>query len=233
LLASLWKADADFGLLKPPILLGFSGGKDSWALHHLLDLADIPHQLAHVVPNGGISDEEKEWIEFLQNYFSEKITIIKYDIFSLLKGNRKDCFTCSRKRRQLLLETAQEQKISNIALAHHRQDVVETFFLNVFFSRELSTMMPKQPVFAGHFNWVRPLYYIDEADIERLQKEKKFRIKTFSCPVEISVSRRQWIKKKLAELQQENSGIDILENAFAALFQCNHRFLPKIEKENS
>ena len=74
--------------------------------------------------------------------------------------NKNPCFICSRKRRKALFELADKLNCDKVALVHQRDDVIETLILNIFYGREISTILPKQPVFNNKFQIIRPFWEI-------------------------------------------------------------------------
>jgi tRNA 2-thiocytidine biosynthesis protein TtcA len=129
--------------------------------------------------------------------------------------NRKNpCFLCARLRRKRLFEIAERAECNKVALGHHKDDIVETFFLNVLFSAEVSTMVPNQEVFAGKYRIIRPLAYIDEFLLKKFAKEYQLPVLPNSCSTQMT-SRRAFVKKLLAQLEQQHEGIR--DNVFRAL----------------
>jgi len=121
---------------------------------------------------------------------------------------------CSRLRRKRLFELADEKGCNKIALAHHKDDIIETLLLNIFYSREISTMMPKQSVFGGKLHIIRPLAYIREPLIKRYGKERAFPVIENRCPTSRN-SRRSYIKNLLDTMEKDNR--KVRENIFKAM----------------
>lgn len=137
--------------------------------------------------------------------------------------NRKNpCFLCARLRRKRLFEIAERAECNKVALGHHKDDIVETFFLNVLFSSEVSTMVPNQEVFAGKYRIIRPLVYIDEFLLKKFAEEYQLPVFLNSCPTQIT-SRRALIKKLLAQLERQHKGIR--NNVFKALSNVRTEYL--------
>ena len=84
--------------------------------------------------------------------------------------NRENpCFLCSRLRRKRLFEIADELNCTKLALGHHKDDIIETLFMNMCYAGEISTMKPSQSFFEGKFTVIRPLAYADEDSIAGLR----------------------------------------------------------------
>ena len=129
--------------------------------------------------------------------------------------NRKNpCFLCARMRRQRLYELADAENCNKIAFGHHKDDIIETFLLNIFYGREISTMLPKQSVFGGKFFLIRPLAYIFESELKAFAREQRFNVIKNGCPTE-PVSKRSYVKKLLEQLERDYRGTK--ENIFKSL----------------
>jgi tRNA 2-thiocytidine biosynthesis protein TtcA len=101
-----------------------------------------------------------------------------------------------------------------VALAHHRDDIIETLLLNLFYAREISTMTPNQEIFGGEMNIIRPFSYIREGLIKEYAMERGFPVLENKCPSS-KVSKRNYIKLLLNDLEKENK--DIRNNIYLAM----------------
>ena len=137
--------------------------------------------------------------------------------------NRKNpCFLCSRLRRKRLFEIAKDRGCNKIALAHHRDDIIETLLLNLFFAREISGMVPNLSFFGGEFHIVRPLAYIREVLVKKYARERNFPVIENRCPSS-GTSKRIFIKRLLDDLEKENK--DVRNNIFLALQHVKPEYL--------
>jgi tRNA 2-thiocytidine biosynthesis protein TtcA len=125
-------------------------------------------------------------------------------------------------RRKRLFEIGDQAGCQKIVLGHHKDDIVETFFLNVLFGREISTMVPNQEVFSGKFRIIRPLAYIDESLLKAFAEESRLPVLVDLCPTR-GTSRRALIKKMLAHLERDQPGIR--DNVFKALSNVKSEYL--------
>ncbi|MBW6515009.1 MAG: hypothetical protein K0B81_00145 [Candidatus Cloacimonetes bacterium] len=205
------------------VLLGISGGKDSIALYHLLQNYQLKLEALHIRLSSRFS------IDFItQNNLTDKLEVIETDIYDQIKksdNSLNTCFVCSRERRKRILEYANDKGIKKIVFGHHRNDVVETLLLNLLFSREISTLLPKQTLFEGRFEIIRPLYLVEEQLLISLQKEKGWQISKPVCEESIS-SKRQYMRDLLTQIQDQHPKIDIRDNIFSSLKSVKTSFMP-------
>lgn len=229
----LEKASLDYGMIEEGdrILVGVSGGTDSLAL---LDLLHDPK--IHVPPNYSVLavnidlgfDPEYKDFDVLERFLRDaghEYIMEKTDIGPLAHSeyNKKNpCFLCSRLRRKRLFEIAGERGCNKIALAHHKDDIIETLLINLFYGREISTMVPKQPIFKGAMHIIRPFAYIREPLIKRYGKEAGYPAIENKCPTS-KTSRRLYIKNLLNIMEKENRLVR--ENIFRAMKHVKRDYL--------
>jgi tRNA 2-thiocytidine biosynthesis protein TtcA len=138
--------------------------------------------------------------------------------------NRENpCFFCSRLRRKRLFELAAELGCTKLALGHNQDDIIETLFLNIFYSGEIGTMVPRQPLFKGALTIIRPLALTPEKEIKGLVRRKGWPEMINPCP-SAGYSSRAGIKKMLTELYATNR--KIRGNTFRALSRVRSEYLP-------
>lgn len=211
------------------VLVAVSGGKDSlallWLLRERVKRIPIDYKVTavHVDPGFGADNASRMETFFSENGFEFKI--IKSDIGPRAHGpeNRENpCFLCSRLRRKLLFEMADERGCNLIAMGHHKDDIIETFFLNVLFGGSVSTMQPVQELFDGKLTLIRPLYLIDEDLVRRYVKFMGWPEIDLGCPTSGS-SKRQEIKNMLNGFYRSNKKVK--GNIFHALQNVNPEYL--------
>jgi tRNA 2-thiocytidine biosynthesis protein TtcA len=173
-------ADAD------KIAVGVSGGKDSLALLYLLNyrrnFVPVKYKLLAMHIDSGYP---RSFRRGLIKYFKEigiPYHIEKIDILKRTKRKDINCFWCSWNRRKALFEAACRLGYNKIALAHHKDDIVETTLLNLFFQGEISSMSPKQELFKGKITIIRPLAYIEEDEVARFAKKLRLPVQECACP---------------------------------------------------
>ncbi len=233
------KAILDFGMIEEGdrLLVGVSGGADSFAL---LDLLDSPMiftpkfsflavniDMGFDISYSGYNALEKYLRENNYRYVMEKTDI---GLLAHSDFNKKNpCFLCSRLRRKRIFEIAASEGCNKIAFAHHRDDIIETLLINMFYGREISTMVPNQRIFGGKLHIIRPLAYLPEELIKKYQRERLFPIMENNCPTS-KKSRRMYVKNLLNELAKENKAIR--ENIFKAMSHVKPDYLlPPLKKK--
>ena len=219
------QAIADFNMIEPgdKVMVCLSGGKDS---HALLDIllslqARAPVRFELVAVN---LDQKQPGFpaEVLPEYLASRgvpFHIENQDTYAIVKRlipeGKTMCSLCSRLRRGILYRVADELGATKIALGHHRDDMLQTFFMNMFFNSQLKAMPPKLVNDDGRHIVIRPLAYVAETDLERWAARRRFPIIPCSlCGSQDNLQRVQ-MKRMLREWEREHPGR--LDNMFTAL----------------
>jgi len=203
------QAIADFGMIEEgdKVMVCLSGGKDSYTmLDVLLQLqAKAPVRFELVAVN--LDQKQPDFPEHILPAYLEGLgvpfKILEQDTYSVVKRvvpeGKTMCSLCSRLRRGALYTYAAEQGFTKIALGHHRDDLLATFFMNLFFHAKLSGMPPKLRSDDGRHIVIRPLAYVAEADIERYAEAKGFPI----IPCNLCGSQENLQRKQVRRMMDE------------------------------
>jgi tRNA 2-thiocytidine biosynthesis protein TtcA len=220
------QAIADYAMIEAgdKVMVCLSGGKDSFALLDILlslqARAPVPFELVAV----NLDQKQPGFpAEVLPNYLTRRgvpFHIENQDTYAIVKRlvpeGKTMCSLCSRLRRGILYRVAGELGATKIALGHHRDDMLQTFFLNLFFGAKLKAMPPKLVSDDGRHVVVRPLAYVAEADLERWAREREFPIIPCTlCGSQDNLQRVQ-MKKMLREWERAHPGrLDNMATALA------------------
>jgi len=220
------EAIAAYGLIErnDRVMVCVSGGKDSHGLLDILlslkDRAPVPFEVIAV----NLDQKQPGFpADVLPGYFGARdvpYRIVEQDTYSVVKRVIPEgatmCSLCSRLRRGALYRVAGEIGATKIALGHHRDDVLATFFLNLFFGGKLKTMPPKLVSDDGRHVVIRPLVYVRERDLARYAVAQRFPIIPCNlCGSQQHLQRRQ-VAEMLRDWEKKHPGrIESICNALA------------------
>lgn len=215
------------------VVIGISGGADSLVLIDILfELSKRWRKNVEFLPvfiDAGFFPVDDDKVDAIKRFCEDrkmKLRIVeKHSISKSVQSDNNPfppCFVCSRLRRKTLLEESQSLGAKFIALGHHKDDLIETFLLNILFSRRISAIMPKQELFGGLFYIVRPMILVDEDYIKRYAKLRAFPIIEKNCPY-AGDTQREWVKNLLARMESERPGIK--KNILRSLFHPKTDYL--------
>jgi tRNA 2-thiocytidine biosynthesis protein TtcA len=210
------KAIADFGMIAAGdrVMVCLSGGKDSYTLLDLLLSLQRSAPLRFDLIAVNLDQKQPDFPADVLPRYLESLGVawhvIEQDTYSVVKRVIPEgatmCGLCSRLRRGALYKFASDNNISKIALGHHRDDIVATFFLNLFHGGRLKTMPPKLRSEDGRHVVIRPLAYVAERDIERYARVRDFPIIPCNLCGSQHHLQRVAIKQMLAEWERTNPG---------------------------
>lgn len=134
------------------------------------------------------------------------------------------CFQCARSRRTQLFAHARQCGCNKIAFGHHRDDIIETFLLNLTCAGNISTMVPRQDLFSGRLSLIRPLAYIDKTEILEISRDLGLEPVRSACPL-FEKTRRMEMRQLAEQIYQHIPGAK--KNIFAALGNVRQEYLLK------
>jgi tRNA 2-thiocytidine biosynthesis protein TtcA len=218
------EAIADFNMIEEgdKVMVCLSGGKDSYTmldvLLHMQKVAPIKFEIVAV----NMDQKQPGFPEHVLPAYLESIGvpyhIVEKDTYSVVKEmipeGKTTCSLCSRLRRGTLYTFADEIGATKMALGHHRDDILETFFLNMFYGGTLKAMPPKLRADDGRNVVIRPLAYCKEADIEAYSQLRQFPVIPCNLCGSQENLQRQVVKDMLKDWERKTPGrIDIMFRA--------------------
>lgn len=226
-LSKLWRAIIEFDMLQPGdrILVGLSGGKDSMLLTAMLaeikKYSPIPFELACYTVNAMFAPDfpKQRLQEFCARYGLEHYSDDVDVMAAHARKGGSPCFTCAYFRRAATNRRAQELGFNKVALAHHNDDAVETFFMNLVTSGQLRTFLPVTHLSRSGITVLRPLLYYRESEIRQLVAKLSLEPIKNPCPYD-GHTMRQDIKEHIAQL---NGRYPEIYEHLAAAMRCSQQ----------
>jgi len=210
------QAIADFGMITEGdrVMVCLSGGKDSYALLDLLLQLQAKAPVRFELHAVNLDQKQPGFPAHVLPDYLERLgvpfTILEQDTYSVVKRvipeGRTQCGLCSRLRRGALYRFAEERGFTRIALGHHREDLVETFFLNLFHHARLAAMPPLLKSDDGRHVVIRPLAYCAEEDLARYAEARGFPIIPCTLCGSNETAQRRQVKAMLAEWERQHPG---------------------------
>lgn len=208
ILSTMRKAVERYKLIEngDKIAVGLSGGKDSLVLLKALKMFqrfDIyNYDIVAVVIDIYSGKEDYSHLQKFCNELDVELVIEQTDIHQIVfeeRGEKNPCSLCAKMRRGALNSVANKYGCNKLALGHHLQDVIETFFLSLLYEGRLSTMKPKSYMSNSQITLIRPLFLTHENIIRAVSKD--FPVKKSKCPADKD-SRRQDIEKLIEDINK-------------------------------
>ncbi|AYD39932.1 tRNA 2-thiocytidine biosynthesis protein TtcA [Clostridium fermenticellae] len=224
------KAIKDFKLIEEGdrIAVAVSGGKDSLLMAKLFQKlnkhSQIKFEVEYISMDPGYHPDIRKLLIDNCEYLNIPIHLFNSDIFEVVNHIAKDypCYMCARMRRGILYSKAKELGCNKLALGHHFNDVIETTLLNIFYSGNFKTMLPKLKAtnFKG-LELIRPLYYVEEDYIKRFIKRSG--IWPLNCACMVAAKKTGNKRYEIKDLIQELKGNfkDVEKSIFKAAQNVN------------
>jgi tRNA 2-thiocytidine biosynthesis protein TtcA len=212
------KAIVDFQMIEEGdrVMVGLSGGKDSWALLQMLDVlrqrSPVKFSLVAVNVDSGYKEYKHDLITSTCRERGWECHIEHTDIGILIEdildADQTPCSLCARLRRGVLYRIAKQIGATKIALGHHADDFIETLLLNLFFAGALRAMPARLVSDDGKHVVIRPLVYLGEDEARQYAKECELPIIGCCCPACGDLGlQRQRVKRLLMDLEIEHPGV--------------------------
>ena len=210
---SYWDAQEKFQLVEPgdKVMVCLSGGKDSYTMLDLLlhQQVVMGHSFEIIAVN--LDQKQPDFPEHILPEYLTKLKvpfrILERDTYSVVTektpAGKTMCSLCSRLRRGILYDAAEEMGCTKIALGHHREDTLETFFLNLFFAGKLEAMPAKFRTDDGRHVVIRPMIFCKEEEIAQYALEREFPIIPCNLCGSQENMQRQVVKSMMIEWEKK------------------------------
>ena len=222
------KAVDDYHMIEEgdKIAVGISGGKDSltllYALHGLRRFYPLHFDIHAVTVDLGFGNLDLSRIEEIcSQELQIPYTIVKTDIANIIFEQRKEsnpCSLCAKMRKGALNETIKKEGCNKVAYAHHKDDVVETMLMSLIYEGRFHTFSPVTYLDRMDLTVIRPLMYMNEADVIGFVNKNQVPVVKSPCPAD-GYTKREYVKQLLKKLNQENPGVK--ERMFTAIQDGN------------
>ena len=217
------------------IAVGISGGKDSltllYALHGLQRFYPQHFELHAVTVDLGFQNLNLSKIESIcRDELKIPYTIVKTDIADVIFEQRKEsnpCSLCAKMRKGALNDAIKKEGCNKVAYAHHKDDVVETMLMSLIFEGRFHTFSPVTYLDRTGITVIRPLLYMNEADVIGFVNKNQVPVVKSPCPAD-GHTKREYVKQLLRQLNLENPGVK--ERMFTAITTGNLQGWPVVGK---
>lgn len=207
------------------IAVGISGGKDSLtlltALAHMRRFYPKKYELVAITIDLGFNNLNLDKItEFCKDLDVEYV-IVKTDIAQIVFEERKEkspCSLCAKMRKGALNDAMKAKDVNKIAYAHHKDDVVDTMMMSLIYEGRFHTFAPVTYLDRTDLHVIRPLIYMNEADVIGFVNKNSIPVVKSPCPVD-KHTKREYVKELLKDLNRENPGVK--QRMFTAIKDSN------------
>lgn len=195
------------------IAIGISGGKDSltllYALSGLRHFYPVPFDIHAVTVDLGFQNLDLKEVKGLCERLQVEYTIVKTNIGEIVFQDRKEhnpCSLCAKMRKGALNNAILEAGCNKVAYAHHKDDVVVTMLMSLIYEGRMHTFSPVTYLDRTNLTVIRPLIYMNEADVIGFVKKQQVPVVKSPCPAD-GYTKRQYVTELLAQLNRENPGV--------------------------
>ena len=217
------------------IAIGISGGKDSltllYALSHLQRFYPKKFDLCAITVDLGFQNIDLQKIAQLCEELNVEYHVVSTDIAKIIFEDRKEsnpCSLCAKMRKGALNQKAKELSFNKVAFAHHKDDMIETFLMSLFYEGRIHSCSPMTYWDRSRITLIRPLIYVTEGQVIHFCSEHNLPVLKSSCPVD-GHTKREYIKKVIKELSLQEPRLQ--ERIFTAILNGNLSGWP-IRNEN-
>ena len=194
------------------IAVGISGGKDSltllYALHGLKRFYPNKFELSAITVDLGYEEFDLSPVHELCQELGVPYKVVKTDIAHILFEERKEsnpCSLCAKMRKGALNDAVKEMGCNKVAYAHHKDDIIETMLLSLIFEGRFHSFSPKTYLDRMDLTVIRPIMFVDEADVIGFKNKYNLPVVKSKCPVD-SYTKRQYVKELVKQLNTEHPG---------------------------
>lgn len=221
------KAIDDFHMIEPgdKIAIGISGGKDSltllYAMQGLRRFYPISFELCAVTVDLGFGNMDLSKIEELCQELDVEYRIIRTDIGKIIFEDRQEsnpCSLCAKMRKGALNDAMKAAGCNKVAYAHHKDDVVETMMMSLIYEGRFHTFLPVTYLDRIQITVIRPLLYMNEADVIGFVRKNNVPVVKSPCPAD-GHTKRETVKNLLRDINREAPGVK--ERMFTAILDGN------------
>lgn len=229
LLSLTRRAIDDYGMIEEGdrIAVGISGGKDSLtllnALSELRRFYPKKFELSAITIDLGFNNLNLKEIKLFCKKLNVEYSIVKTDIYKIVFEDRKEsnpCSLCSKMRKGALNDAIKENGCNKVAYAHHKNDVVDTMMLSLIYEGRFNTFSPVTFLDRTEVTVIRPLIYVNEADVIGFVNANNIPVVKSPCPAD-KHTKREYVKNLLSDINKEAPGVN--ERMFTAIKNSNLR----------
>ncbi|MDY5987587.1 tRNA lysidine(34) synthetase [Sporofaciens sp. SGI.106] len=213
------------------IAVGVSGGKDSltllYAMHGLKRFYPKKFELSAITVDLGYSECDFTPVQKLCKELEIPYRIVKTDIAHILFEERKEpnpCSLCAKMRKGALNQAVKEMGCNKVAYAHHKDDIIETMLLSLIFEGRFYSFSPKTYLDRMELTVIRPIMFVDEADVIGFKNMYQLPVVTSRCPID-GYTKRQYAKELVKQLNMEHPGAK--QRMFTAILNGNIKGWPE------